>query len=172
MDEGYSNGDITDWVNRALADLTPIAKKQAKQTYTVTSANTYTLPTNYFDFAYITSGQERYDILPEGDFSNVGIKIWGDEFEFQLAPGLTSFTLFYYRKLSPLSTTNMQGVPEIDDQYHDLFIYYARGQMQYTEEDYDDRYDSLQKYQQRKEEFAQYMQKRQRKVRTVEKVVW
>jgi len=172
IEEEPDAGDIVDWANRALDDLTSIAKKEAKVSFEITPDNAYMLPENYHDFAYVVVGQELYDCLPQDNFTSRGFKVWGGTLSLQQGPSTGTIDLYYYRKLARLSTADTNAVPEIDEPFHDLLILYALGQIQFAEEDYDDRPDSMTRYQQRKAEYASYMMRKRRKGRTIEKVMW
>lgn len=172
MEEEPDAGDIVDWTNRCLDDLTPITKKEARMSYTIESTNEYPLPSNFHDFAYVIIGGVKYYPLTQDDFRQRGFKVWDGTLSIQEGPSSGTIDLYYYRKLARLSTTDTTAEPEIDEPFHDLLILYAIGQLQFTEEDYEDRPDSMQRYYARKAEYANYMMKKRRKGRTIEKVVW
>lgn len=172
LEEEPDAGDVVDWVNRALDDLTSIAKKEARTSFVITPENAYPLPSDFHDFAYVIVGQEIYDCLPQEDFWKKGFKVWGDVLSLQAGPDTGTIELYYYRKLQHLSSIDTAAVPEIEEPFHDLLILYALGQLQFTEEDYDDRPDSMIRYQQRKAEYANYMLRKRKKGRVIERVVW
>lgn len=160
VDESYSNADITEWINRGLDDLTPIAKKQAKTTYTITSANSYALPSDLHkvDFVLVkTDATTEYDPLSQRDTESTGYKMWGGNLSLQNGPTGGSIDLYYYKRLKQLTTTNIDEEPEIEKEYHDLLIFFAIGNMQFKEEDYDDRPDMLQRYALRKAEYEKFI---------------
>lgn len=154
VDDSYPNADITQWINRALDDLTPIAKKEAKQTFTT---RPIAIPTDLHEVVQVVlNNNNSYEVLAPVsaiDFTSKGYKVWGDEMSFQNVKD-GDIELYYYKQLSHLS--NPDDIPGIETPYHDLFIYYAIGQMQFTEEDYDDRPDMLIRYDMRKQEYEAY----------------
>ncbi|MFE1630386.1 hypothetical protein ACFLFF_26975 [Brevibacillus reuszeri] len=172
LEEEPDAGDVVDWVNRALDDLTSIAKKEAKVSFPITPDNAYTLPDDFHDFAHVFVGQERFDPVALEIFGQTGFKVWNGTLSLQGGPSTGSIDVYYFRKLARLSTADTTAVPEIDEPFHDLLILYALGQLQFTEEDYDDRPDSMARYEARKREYANYMTRKRRKGRTIEKVVW
>ncbi|MBH0328264.1 hypothetical protein ABH14_00360 [Brevibacillus brevis] len=172
LEEEPDADDIVDWANRCLDDLTSIVKKEAKQTYTIDSNNAYPLPPDFHDFAYLIIGGEQYYPVTQDDFRTRGFKVWGGTLSIQEGPTTGTMEFYYFRKLARLTTTNTAAEPEIDEPFHDLLILYAVGQLQFTEEDYDDRPDFMQRYYARKVEYSNYVMKKRRKGRTIEKVVW
>lgn len=171
LDEDYGNGDIVDWINRCIDDLAPIAKKEAKATFTITSANSYTLPTDFLEMVEVLTVKtdvadptkkehKTLTQIQQRDYDSVGYKIWAGSLSTQNALESGEIEVYYYKKPAYLSTTNLDAVPEIEEAFHDLFILYAVGQIQFTEEDYDDRPDALSRYYQRKDEYQAYVNKK------------
>jgi hypothetical protein len=178
LDEDYSNADIVDWINRCIDDLAPIAKKEAKVTFTIDSNNSYTLPTDFLEFVdvlTVTNGNKQYTILtqlPQRDYTSTGYKYWAGVLSLQNPPESGAIEVYYYRKPAYMSTTNLDAVPEIDEAFHDLFILYAVGHMQFTEEDYDDRPDALQRYYNRKAEFEAHTNRKTTGLYQIKAVDW
>ena len=54
----------------------------------------------------------------------------------------------------------MEDVPEIDSPYHDLLILYAVGQLQFMDGDYADRPIVCKGYQERRQQYAVFREKR------------
>lgn len=169
LDEDYGNGDIIDWINRCIDDLAPIAKKEAQTSFTITTANSYALPIDFLEMVDVltvktdlNNNKERKTLtqLQQRDYDSVGYKVWGNALSTQNALDTGSIDVYYYKKPAYLSTTNLDAVPDIEESYHDLFILYAIGHMQFTEEDYDDRQDMLQRYYQRKAEYEAFINRK------------
>jgi hypothetical protein len=154
IDDSYGNGDVKEWINRGIDDLTPVAKKEAKATLT----HPYVLPTDLHKIAFI----KQNNIKVEFDQ-------WGDEITLKDG-NKDPIDLYYYKRLTKLQ--NADDVPDFEEEYHDLLILYALGQIQFHDEDYEDRPDSLGRYAQRKLEFQQYRERKRSKGRVTQKVVW
>lgn len=165
----YENTDIIDWFNRCSDDLSEIIKKEEKKITPITSENRYTIPSDFYDFHLMIVENERFERVTL-DSQDKGFKLWSDEFSLNQAPDSGTIDLYYYRKLARL--TVLDDEPEIPSEFHDLYILYAVGHMQFTEEDYDDRPDLLQRYYQRKDELNRYIHRKQRQNRVNEKVKW
>lgn len=166
LDEDYENGDIIDWINRCIDDLAPIAKKEAKATFSITTENSYPLPADFLEMVEVQTvktgedGRKEHRTLTQvqqRDYDSMGYKIWAGTLSTQKAIDVGEIELYYYRKPSYLSSTNMDAEPEIDSSFHDMFILYAVGHMQFTEEEYDGRPDMLTRYYQRKDEYQAFM---------------
>jgi hypothetical protein len=164
------NADISEWLNRCLDDLTPVVKKETKTTYSIISANSYTLPNDFYDFAHVIVASEPVDRVSIDDSYNKGYKVWSGNASLQHGPSSGDIELYYYRRLNRL--VNADDVPEVDEPFHDLLILYALGHLQFTEEEYEDRPDALQRYYRRKEEYASYLQRKNSRGRVREKVRW
>lgn len=78
--------------------------------------------------------------------------------------------LYYYRKLNHVEEAN--DIHELEPEFHDLLVFFCLGNLQFTEEDYDERPDSFSRYNARKQEYILYTHKKNRKKRVTEKVVW
>jgi hypothetical protein len=154
IDDSYSNGDIKEWINRGIDDITPVAKKEARTTLTYP----YVLPADLHKIAFIKVN---------------GVKVEYDQWGDEITPkegNQNPIDLYYYKRLTKLQ--NADDVPDFEEEYHDLLILYALGQIQYHDEDYDDRPDALNRYAQRKLEFQQYRERKRSRGRVMEKVVW
>lgn len=166
VDDTPENGDVIAWVNRALADLTPIANKEKEVTLSSDQ-----LPADCFELIHVlVNGMPAYR-LSMNDMQSEGYKLWGNTITLQNLTG--PIKLFYYQNLPKVKYLN--DVPQIEEAYHDLFVYYAIGHLQFKEEDYEDRSDIMQKYYARKEEYRNRNQteKNKGKRRVVsEKVSW
>jgi hypothetical protein len=165
IDDDYEASDITDWVNRCLDDLSPIAKKQAAAVI----ESPYTLPSDLYELRFVAQNNEFLDPLSFEDMDSDGYKKWGDSLILQNREQ-SSLTLYYYRKFNHVE--NADDIPELEDSFHDLLILFCLGNLQFTEEDYDERPDTFLRYNARKEEYQQFISKRDRKGRVTEKVIW
>jgi hypothetical protein len=167
IDDSYANQDIIDWLNRCSDDLTPAAKKEKKTSFTIDSTNSYTLPIDLHRVAYVMVGDERYEPIQVTDKASKGFTLWEGKLSLQNGPDSGTIDLYYYKKLNKLN--NPEDEPEIDEEFHDLYILYAVGQLQFTEEEYDDRPDAMMRYEQRKREFSAHINRKHRlnKVRVV-----
>ena len=132
VDDIFENGDIQHWLNRALDDITPIARIEKKVTLTYP----YTLPNDVQDMERVMQTNKVFPRIPVGEQSQQGYWVWGNEL---MIPGGNQqpIEVYYYKKLSHLK--GMEDVPEIDSPYHDLLILYAVGQLQFMDGDYGDR---------------------------------
>jgi hypothetical protein len=164
IDDQYNLQDVIDWVNRCLDDLTPIAKRQA----TAVLNAPYTLPINTHELLFVSHHNQFLKKLSIGDAYSDGYKQWGDSLTLQnLEP--SPLTIYYHRKLAKVA--NGDDIPDLEEEFHDLLVYFCLGSMQFYDEDYE-RPDSFGRYQARKQEYIQYIDKRDRKKRVSEKVIW
>jgi hypothetical protein len=165
IDESYDSAVLNNWINRALADLTPVAKKEAKATLT----SPYTLPADLHEIVYVIQNGQTLEEVAIYDHYKSGYEVWGDTLTLQHAAD-QPIDLYYFKRLSPL--VNDTDVPEIEEEFHDLLILYTLGHIQFEDEDYDDRPDALGRYQSRKQEFSEFIQRKRSKGRVNKKVVW
>ncbi|MED1948993.1 hypothetical protein [Brevibacillus centrosporus] len=183
LDEDYSNGDIIDWINRCIDDLAPIAKKEAKTTFAIDSNNSYTMPTDFLEFVDVltvkadpdNAANRHYTVLtqlPQQDYTSTGFKYWAGTLSLQNPPSEGTIEVFYNAKPAYMAATNLNAVPQIDESFHDLFILYAIGQLQFTEEDYDDRPDTLNRYYARKAEFEAHTNRKTTGMYQIKVVDW
>jgi hypothetical protein len=164
IDDQYNLLDVVDWINRCLNDLTPIAKRQASMSLN----SPFTLPTNLHELLFVSQNNQFLKKLSMEEYSNEGYKQWGDVLTTQNT-GISHLTIYYHRKLDKVA--NGEDVPDLEEEFHDLLIYFCLGSMQFYDEDYE-RPDSFGRYQARKQEYIQYIEKRDRKKRVSEKVIW
>jgi hypothetical protein len=157
VEEDYDAGPIIGWVNRALDDLTPVARVEAQKTYTIDGTNSYLLPTDLHKPVIVLVNNIEWRELPLTDRLSTGYRGWGGNLSLQGSwiPDTGTIDYYYYRRLAHLSTTDMNAEPELEPEFHDLLIHFAAGMIQFTEEEYD-RPDALQKYNQRKEAYTAY----------------
>jgi hypothetical protein len=165
IDESYDNVVLNNWINRALDDLTSVAKREAKATLT----SPYTLPTDLHEIVYVIQDGQTLEEVAVNDPYTTGYELWGNSLTLQHTSD-SPIDLYYFKRLTKL--TNDTDVPEIEEEFHDLLILYALGHIQFEDEDYDDRPDALGRYQARKQEYRQYIQKKRSIGRVNKKVVW
>lgn len=158
-DEDYDNGDIIDWVNRALDDLTSVAKMQAYKSYPDDQLNSYDIPVDLHDVGFVMVGDNVLSRISVRDKNRPGYKMWAGKLSLQNISG--TIDLYYYRKLKHMTPLDIDNEPDLEPEYHDLLILYAIGKMQFAEEDYDDRPNSLQDYERRKRQYELYRSKLQ-----------
>jgi hypothetical protein len=154
VEESYDTGDVMDWINRCSDDLTPIAKLEGKTIFTIDNTNSYTLPDDFHDYAYVVvDGSFLQKITVQEQHSLTGYLPWGNQFSIENGPASGTITLYYYKKIPHVTGTDES--PAIETEYHDLYILYGRAQIQFTEEEYD-RPDSMGLYESRKREYQTY----------------
>lgn len=170
----YSNSDITDWVNRCLDDLSPLAKMEEKKVTDIQDSNVYELPDDLHEIRFVLVGGKEFNQIPLTDTRRQGYKVWAGELTTQMGPLIQPLTgqveLYYYRKLNHLANTS--DIPEIEEPFHDLLILYTIGQMQFEDEDYEDRPDYMTRYQQRKAEYASYVQRKNSEPYFITEMEW
>jgi hypothetical protein len=160
VEEEYDAGTIIGWVNRALDDLTPVAKVEALKSYTIDGTNSYTLPSDLHMPAVTLVNGIQWHEVPITDRFSTGYTTWGNTLTLWGSSVPTSGTIdyYYYRRLKHLVTTDMNAEPELDPEFQDLLIHYAAGMIQFTEEEYD-RPDAMTKYNERKKEYTAFKNK-------------
>lgn len=171
-----SNGDILDLINRCLGDLALLVKKESSTNYTIVSGNSYALPADFHELVDVVmvntaNTDKQYTVLQplkKTDYTNKGYKIWGGNLSLQNGLDSGEIDFFYYRKLTQITTTDQ--IPEVDEPYHDLFIHYTLGNLQYMEDDYEFRPDALGRYYQRKDEYQAYLNGKQQGIYEIQVV--
>jgi hypothetical protein len=168
IDDSYANADIIDWVNRCLDELTPIAKKEKKTAFTITSDNSYTVPSDWHDTALVVVDKTRYALLAQEDYDNKGYRQWESNISLQNGPDSGTVELFYYKRLTKL--VNPDEVPEIEEEFHDLLILYASAHSQYADEEPERQQDAMMRYLSRKRDYETYRKttRRLKRVRVVD----
>jgi hypothetical protein len=165
IDDDYDLNDIKDWVNRALDDLTPISKRQTSATLN----DTLTLPEDLHELLFVSQNNQFLNNLSMSDLYSCGYKKWGDSLTIQNGDTST-VTIYYYRKLNHVEAGD--DVPDLESEFHDILIFFCLGNGQFYDEDYTDRPDSFNRYEARKQEYSRFIEKRDRKSRVTEKVIW
>jgi hypothetical protein len=165
INDDYNLGDVIDWINRGLDDLTPYAKRQAS----ITLDENFILPTDLHQLLFVSQNGQFLKSLPMSDSYSEGYKLWGDSLILQNTDD-SPVSIYYYRKLNHVKTSD--DVPDLEEQYHDLLILFCLGNMQFHDEDYDSRQDSLVRYESKKLDYVRFIEKRDRKARVTEKVIW
>lgn len=163
VDDAYSNADITDWVNRCLDELTPLAKKEASTVLTITSTNSYDLPADLFQVAMVLVNNDQYDYVPFQDRNTKGYRLWANQLFIQpnldISEALTGeIELYYYKKFTHL--VNPEEIPELEEPFHDLLVLYASAMSQYMDSLPEKQTDALNRYYARKQEYADYIERK------------
>lgn len=165
IDDQYDLGDVIDWINRCLDDLTPIARRQTSTTLDSTN----TLPIDLHELLFVSQNNQFLKKLSISDQYSEGFKEWGNTLTLQNVD-TTPLTIYYHRKLNHVANGN--DIPDLETEFHDLLILFCLGNMQFFDEDYESRPDSFNRYQARKQEYVSYIEKRDRRARVTEKVIW
>lgn len=152
LDDSLDSGDITGWINRALDDLTPIAKAEAKHT---SPSHTFPLPEDYFEAVHLFVGDEEFFPIEIRDRINKGYCIWGNELSVKKGEESEEVELYYYKRLTHLEDS--EDVPEIDPAFHDLLILYAIAYSQFADEEPERQMDAMNRYMVRKREFESFV---------------
>jgi hypothetical protein len=166
VEEEYDATTIIGWVNRALDDLTPVAKKEALKSYTIDTMNGYALPTDLHMPAVTLVNGLPWRELPITDSNSTGFTAWGGTLSLRGSsiPDSGTIDYYYYRRLAHLNSTDMNAEPELETEFHDLLIHFAAGMIQFTEEEYD-RPDAMAKYNDRKKAYTDFKNLRMPPVR-------
>lgn len=153
LDDSLDNGDVTGWINRALDDLTPITKKEAKAVIGI--AASMALPEDLFELSLLLTDEGELYPLTLRDKTSKGYKVWGNELTLQNGPSEGDIELYYYKCLAHLEED--EDTPEIDPSYHDLLILYAVAHSQYAEEEPERQIDAMNRYLARKREYESFI---------------
>lgn len=156
IDDSLPNADITGWINRALDDLSPVAKYQkSKAIDLVPGQGTYSLPTDIVEMVYIDGLNQP---LLSSRETKDGYKLWGNTLILQPPPTETKrITLFYFGKLPYL--INSDDVPMIPAHFHDLLVLYAVAKAKYQDEEESMQMNVMAEYMAKKRVFEQEMNK-------------
>jgi len=153
-DDSISNAELTGWINRALDDLSLVARYM--RTVTVSLVNgQYTLPS---DFMEIVSTSCNLSRLPVTDFESEGYKIIGNVLQVQNS-NATGFTMVYIASLPHL--VGDLDIPVLPVPYHDLLVLYPLFKAKFVDELTDMYYIAKREYTERKADFARYVGKTQ-----------
>ncbi|MGF6951868.1 hypothetical protein QF028_004373 [Neobacillus sp. B4I6] len=155
LDDTQDNGDLIGWINRCMDDLSPIAKKEAKTVYEISSLNGYDLPEDLLEIALVLVNGTQYDPVVLNDSWSTGYKRWGNVLSLQNAPSDGQVELYYFKRLSHLE--NLEDVPEIEPTFHDLFILYTIAHQQFSEDEPERQMDALTRYNNRNGEFNRFV---------------
>lgn len=153
IDDSLSNADITQWLNRALDDLTPVAKyKKTAVIPLFVGGSNYSLPTDLQEIELVMGENELFEI-PLKDRTSRGYKKWGDTITLQPTPDNDGeLTLYYHAKLPHLK--NNDDVPAIPSHYHDLLVLYTVARAKYQDEEPEMQMNAWSEYQAKRREFA------------------
>ncbi|WP_203289848.1 hypothetical protein [Metabacillus sp. cB07] len=159
LDTAVPSEKIIGWANRALDDLTPIAKLQSKKTLIHSTDNNYILPEDLFEIAHLTVDGIPHDEVTMKDVNSRGYKVWGNILSLNPNNSDSLIELYYYKKLNHLN--NFSDIPEIPSQFHDLIVLYVIGHELFSDEEFESQEDALRRYNQRKSEFEMYTMKKE-----------
>jgi hypothetical protein len=170
IDDQYDLDDVKDWVNRCLDDLTPVAKRETLALTDVDPSNAYELPPDLYQLAFVRVNDEKYESIFLNNDGGKGYKVWENTLYLQPAPGTGQLELYYYRTLGHVEIG--ADIPDLEPEFHDLLVMYCLGNIQFHDEDYELRPDSFSRYNARKQEYIRFTQKKNRRKRVTEKVIW
>lgn len=165
IDDSLDNADIIGWFNRCLDDLTPIVRKEALKITDADTSNTYELPEDLHEIAFIRSAETEYRLIPLNDKTSRGYKVWGEILYMQPPVESGELELFYYKRLDHVE--DGEDVPEIDPAYHDLLALYAIAHYQYADEEPQRQQDAMNRYFQRKNDYQTYIMRNSNEVHQV-----
>jgi hypothetical protein len=149
LDDTLNSGDLLGWINRCMDDLSPIAKKEAKTSYEITS-NEFELPEDLMEIIRV--------VVKGEDVDRTQYSVWANTLSFNSAPTSGTMELYYYRRLAQL-TGDISEVPEIDPTYHDVFILYTIAHQQFMEDEPERQMDAMERYYRRKNEYEAFMRR-------------
>ncbi|MCK6203931.1 hypothetical protein KZX50_00520 [Bacillus infantis] len=125
IDDSLPNADIIGWLNRALDDLSPIAKHKKKATLVLPAGTAdLTLPDDVIEVVRIVQGGPVLNYEKWGSIITLPTTYTEDQV----------FTLYYYAQL-PHLTNNPDDEPAIPSHFHDLLILYAVAKAKYQDEE-------------------------------------
>lgn len=157
IDDQLNNADITGWVNRALDDLSLVARYKKKVDINlVNGVSDYTLPSDVLDIIAVG------DLVgvPFNDFVSRGYKIIGDTLTLQPVPSEDGvITLVYTAPLPHLA--NDDDVPNIPLNFHHLLVLYAVAKAKYADEEESMQTNMMNEYESRKSDFIRYVNRKE-----------
>jgi hypothetical protein len=156
LDDTQDNGDLIGWINRCVDDLSPIAKKETKNVYDITSENTYELPEDMLELVLILVNGIEYQSVPLNNSYTTGYKIW-EKLSLQNSPESGTIEVYYYKRLNHLE--NLADVPEIEQSFHDLFVLYTIAHNQFMEDEPERQMDAISRYNNRRQEYQAFVMK-------------
>ncbi len=154
IDDSLSDSDIIGWVNRALDDLTPVAKYQKVAVINLGAGNrNVEIPADLHELVLVTDGELDYSELGLNDKTGSGYKKWGNTLVFQpVFDTNKELTLYYYANLPHLLANN--DVPVIRADFHDLLVLYATAKAKYKDEVMEMHQSTMQEYLERKRQYT------------------
>lgn len=110
-DDDFDNIDLIDWFNQCQSEaLSPILYIPARADLVKMPSGLYTLPSDFKSDLVLTNTTSTYDI-----FSN----------ELILNGTSPSVLSVQYNRFPARITTSMEQVPDIPEQFHDLYVFYG-----------------------------------------------
>ncbi|MFT8319347.1 MAG: hypothetical protein ABF649_00760 [Bacillus sp. (in: firmicutes)] len=153
IDDYLSDSDITGWINRALDDLTPVAKYQKMSVVSLVATDkSILLPDDVEEIVLLTDDEQDYNEINLKDKTGCGYKKWGNVLSFQPVFDIDKdFTLYYYAKLPHLAADT--DIPVIRSDFHDLLVLYATAKAKYKDEVMEMHQGTMQEYLERKRQY-------------------
>jgi hypothetical protein len=139
--------ELVSLINRALDDLTPVAKKEIKKTTDIVDSNSYELPADLHHLRNVVVNGDVYRLINIG--GTCGYQLWGDEITLIGGPTSGTVEIYYEKQLAHVDAQD--DVPEIEPEYHNLFVLYAKSQL--IRDDSAKRQEVAMQYEQRKREY-------------------
>jgi hypothetical protein len=152
IDDNLSNAEIQGWLNRALDDLSAIAKyKKFVSIQLIMGQSDYELPADLIEIVLILK-DKKLNQIPLSDLSSDGYKKWGSTLTIQPTPEEDGeIKLYYHGKLPHL--VNNEDIPAIPEHYHDLLVLYAVAKAKYQDEEESMQHNAMQEYLAIKQQF-------------------
>lgn len=145
-DTTYPSDVLTDYINRALDDLTPVAKMlncvsgislditDGKAVISILGNPSLSAAHEFLNVYFTPAGgaEERLRRLPVGDTVSRGWVLTAQEIQLRnLGADSGTARVEYYRKLSHVAKP--EDTPELPDQYHNLLVLYSCARVQERE---------------------------------------
>lgn len=153
IDKGNLLGDVDyddltwiGWINESQSDLAEIAGPEFISIINVIAGQaSYPLPDNTIEILTVLSSRGELTRLPINDTKHVGYKIFANAISLQPTPAQPdTLTIYGIRGFTPIANTN--ETPELDPQFHHLFILYGCARAQQVEEELTDKVDFYNDY--------------------------
>jgi len=148
-----ANTEMNGWINRALDDLSMIARYTKSIYIPMTSGATdYVLPADFLEVDAMSCHLSR---LPLNDFHSEGYKLIGSTLKFQNTRIKGNIELIYIASLPHLASDT--DIPAIPTPFHDLLVLFSVSKAKFKDELDDMQRVALREYNLRKEDFIRYI---------------
>lgn len=155
IDDELDNGYIIGWINRAIDDISPYANHQKLTTIALPAEQRiYPCPSDLIKVVQIVdeSVPMRLYELPLNNLIDTGYKVIGTNIVFQpVLKEAREYSLYYEARLPRL--VNLDDIPAIRSDFHDLLILYAVARARYQDEEESLMSNAMSEYLARKKEF-------------------